>query len=168
VFKTQPLPIPDAIDFVIIADGIHDPGNLGTLLRTTAAAGAQLLITTPGSVDAFSPKVLRAGMGAHFHLPILDLDWPEIQHLLKDRSPQLRVFLADAGQGASCWETDLRQPCALVIGGEAEGASQAARDRADAGLSIPMPGKSESLNAAAAASILIFEVVRQRASAALS
>jgi len=164
VFTTQAQPIPEAIDFVIIADGLRDPGNLGTLLRTTAAAGAQMLIVTPGSVDAFAPKVLRAAMGAHFHLPIQTLDWLEIQHLLKDRPSPLRLFLADADQGLACWETNLCQPCALIIGSEAEGASQPARDLADASLTIPMPGKSESLNAAVAASILIFEVVRQRAS----
>jgi TrmH family RNA methyltransferase len=162
VFKTHSLPVAKEIDFVVIADGIRDPGNLGALLRTAAAAGVQLLIVTPGSVDVYSPKVLRAAMGAHFHLPVQNLDWSEIKPLLKEGAAPLHVFVADAGQGLACWTADLRQPCALVIGSEAEGVSQAARDLADAALTIPMPGQSESLNAAAAASILIFEVVRQR------
>jgi TrmH family RNA methyltransferase len=98
-------------------------------------------------------------MGAHFRMPILALTWEEIEHMSK--SANLRVFLAEMN-GQSCWETDLRSPLALIVGGEAEGASEPARKLADQQISIRMAGKTESLNAAVAGSILMIEVVRQR------
>lgn len=148
---------PPALDFVLIPDQIRDPGNLGTLLRTAAAAGVQTVFLPPETTDAFAPKVVRAGMGAHFRLPIHALGWDEI----RARASGLRLLLADMG-GASCWETDLRLPLALIVGGEAEGASPPARDLASASVRIPMPGGSESLNAGVAGALLMFEVVRQR------
>lgn len=162
VLPIKHLPVPEALTFALIADGLRDPGNLGTLLRTAAAAGVQAVFLTPGTTDAFSPKVLRAGMGAHFRLPIHSLTWEEIHTLCKNRPAALKLFLAEASQGAACWQLDLRQPVAIIIGSEAEGASQAARAAADGMMTIPMPGQSESLNAAAAAAVLLFEVVRQR------
>ena len=154
--------LPSLLDFIVVADGLRDPGNLGTLIRTCVAAGVQGLILAPGTVDAYSPKVVRSAMGAHFHLPILSLDWPKIYSLLLDRSNFLHIYLADKDQGQSLWEVDLRQPLALLIGGEAEGASSSARNLAESIIRIPMPGGSESLNAAIAAGILLFEVIRQR------
>jgi TrmH family RNA methyltransferase len=156
------LPLPDRPDFILIADSLQDPGNLGTLLRTAAAAQAQAVLLGPGTTDPFAPKVVRSAMGAHFHLPVLSLDWPQIELSLKRSTQPLHVFLADPSQGLPCWQADLRQPCALLIGNEAKGASQAGRQLADDAIHIPMHGKSESLNAAIAAAILIFEVVRQR------
>jgi TrmH family RNA methyltransferase len=150
------LPTPD---FILIPDQIRDPGNLGTLLRTAAAAGVQAVWIPPETTDPFAPKVVRAGMGAHFRLSIHSLAWDEIRRL--SESAKLKVFLADMA-GRSCWESDLRLPLALVIGGEAEGASAPARKLATGTLSIPMPGRAESLNAAAAGAVLMFEVVRQR------
>lgn len=163
IFPRQSLPLPDRLDFVLIADAVRDPGNLGALLRSAAAAGVQAVFLTPGTTDAFAPKVLRAGMGAHFRLPIHSLGWEQLPELLKTRSrPPAKIYLAEAGSGAAYWQVDLTQPLALVVGGEAEGASPAARQAADGSITIPMPGKSESLNAAIAASILLFEVIRQR------
>jgi TrmH family RNA methyltransferase len=162
VLPIAPLPVPSDLTFAMIADAIQDPGNLGTLLRTSVAAGVQAVILAPGTVDPYAPKVLRAGMGAHFQLPMVNLDWPGIQQLLKERSQPLHLFLADANQGASCWEVNLRQPLALLVGSEAVGATQAGRQVSDSIVHIPMAGRSESLNAAVAASILIFEAVRQR------
>jgi TrmH family RNA methyltransferase len=154
--------LPAQLDFVLIADTLRDPGNLGTLLRSAAAAGAQAALLSPGTTDAFAPKVLRAGMGAHFRLPVLHLEWEEIRALCKNRPAPLTVFLSEAAEGAACWDLDLRQPLALVIGSEAEGSTARALALADQPITIPMPGRSESLNAAAAASILLFEIVRQR------
>lgn len=145
------------LDFVLIPDQIRDPGNLGTLLRTAAAAGVQAVFLPPETTDAFAPKVVRAGMGAHFRLPLLSLTWDEI----RARTSGLRVLLADM-DGVPCWETDLRLPLALILGGEAEGASAPARHLATASVSIPMPGGVESLNAGVAGAVLMFEVVRQR------
>ena len=151
------LPLPPTPDFILIADQIRDPGNLGTLLRTAAAAGVQAVLLPPETTDAFAPKVVRAGMGAHFRLPILSLTWDEI----RATTESLKVFLADT-QGSTCWEMDFRLPMALIVGGEAEGATAEARKLAKMAVSIPMPGKAESLNAGVAGAILLFEVVRQR------
>jgi RNA methyltransferase, TrmH family len=160
IFRRQSLAVPTQLDFVLIADTLRDPGNLGTLLRTAAAAAAQAVLLSPGSTDAFSPKVLRAGMGAHFRIPILPLDWDKIQAVCREKN--LRVFLAESAGGVSCWDVDLRPPLALLVGSEAEGASAEGQSLAKQSIHIPMPGQSESLNAAVAASILMFEVVRQR------
>lgn len=159
VLDLAQLPLPNELSFTLIPDQIRDPGNLGTLLRCAAATGVQAVFLPPETTDAFAPKVVRAGMGAHFQLPIQPLGWDEI----RVRTSGLRVHLADM-DGSPCWETDLRSPLALIVGGEAEGASAAARDLAKVTVSIPMPGQAESLNAAVAGSVLMFEVVRQRRS----
>jgi len=152
------LPIPQSLSFVLILDQIRDPGNLGTLLRTAAAAGVQAVFLPPETTEAFAPKVVRAGMGAHFRLPIHPLTWDEIRTYTQD----LKIHLAKMEGATSCWQADFRSPLALIVGGEADGASQPARQLATSQVSIPMPGKTESLNAAVAGAILMFEVVRQR------
>lgn len=162
VVRRKELELPDSADFFVIADAIRDPGNLGTLIRTCAAAGVDALFLTPGSVDPYAPKVLRAGMGAHFRLPIYQADWDAIAARLHNRPRPVRILLSDVADGQPAWSSDLRVPLALVIGSEAEGVGPAARQAADERIHIPMPGRSESLNAAVAAGILIFEVVRQR------
>ena len=159
VLELTNLPIPDSLTFILIPDQIRDPGNLGTLLRTAAAAGVQAVLLPPETTDAFAPKVVRAGMGAHFRLPIHSTSWVRVEQVV--RSAELQVFLADM-EGQSCWETDLRQPVALAIGGEADGASKSARKLAHRKISIPMNENVESLNASVAGSVLMFEVVRQR------
>ena len=160
VLECTDLPLPKSLDFILIPDQIRDPGNLGTLLRSAAATGVQAVLLPPETTDVFAPKVLRAGMGAHFRLPIQSLTWEEI----KTQTKNMDVYIADMN-GTSCWEADLREPLALVIGGEAEGASDEAQRLADGKLSIPMSGQVESLNAGVAGSVLMFEVVRQRQSA---
>jgi TrmH family RNA methyltransferase len=162
VLPMQALPIPAKLDFALILDQMRDPGNLGTLLRTAAAAGAGAVFLPPGTVDAFSPKVVRAAMGAHFHLSIQTLTWEAIEAQCK--LYHLQVFLAAAGDGTAYTQADFRQPLALLIGGEAHGAGERAHQLATTAVHIPMPGKAESLNAAVAAAILSFEVVRQRTS----
>jgi RNA methyltransferase, TrmH family len=157
VLNDSRLPIPDLLNFILILDQIRDPGNLGTLLRTAAAAGVQAVLLPPGTTDAFAPKVVRSGMGAHFRLPIHSTTWDD----LHEQTKGLQIYLADMN-GKSCWETNLRQPLALIIGGEAEGASEEARKLATQKISIPMAGNVESLNAGVAGSVLMFEVVRQR------
>ena len=155
VFPFRSIPAPVDPDFVLVLDSLRDPGNLGTILRSAAAAGVQSVLLTPGTADPFAPKVLRSAMGAHFRLPLRFSSWDEIEALRNRASPSpLKFFLAESEGGLPCWQTDFRQPLALWIGGEAEGASPAARRLADALVTIPMPGRSESLNAAAAASIL--------------
>jgi len=158
VLEASQLPIPRPLTFALILDQIRDPGNLGALLRTAAAAGVQAVFLPPETADPFAPKVVRAGMGAHFRVPMRTSSWNEINIA----TAGLTVHLADMEGDLPCWQADFRTPLALVVGGEAEGAGQAAKELATSRVSIPMPGRTESLNAAAAGAILMFEVVRQR------
>ncbi|MFZ0531585.1 MAG: RNA methyltransferase, partial [Anaerolineales bacterium] len=125
-------------------------------------AGVQAVLLAPGCADAWAPKVLRAGMGAHFHLPIHSLGWQEIKCILKEPSHRLQVCLADSSAGTPYTQVDFRAPLALIVGGEAAGAGSESAYLAERRVHIPMPGGSESLNAGIAASILLFEAVRQR------
>jgi TrmH family RNA methyltransferase len=164
VLRMQPLGLPSDPGFVMILDGLRDPGNLGTILRTAAAAGVQAVFLPPETTDPYAPKVVRAAMGAHFRLPMRSLSWPELRPYIRQAHPDnpLRVYLADSSGGLPHTRADFRSPLALIVGGEAEGAGAEAQSLADARVHIGMPGKAESLNAAVAASILMFEVVRQR------
>lgn len=157
VLKFSQLPIPESQNLILIPDQIRDPGNLGTLLRSAIATGVQAVLIPPETTDAFAPKVLRSGMGAHFKLPIHEIGWEEIHQVVKD----MNVLIADM-DGTSCWGTDLTKPIVLIIGSEAEGASETARKLANGKISIPMSGNIESLNAGVAGSVLMFEVLRQR------
>lgn len=158
VLEHQDLPVPQELDLVLVLDQIRDPGNLGSLLRSAAAAGVQAVFLTPGSADAFAPKIVRSGMGAHFRLPIRVMDWES----LCERLAGLKLILAEMTAPLSCWEANLRSGLALIIGGEAEGVSQSARMIASQQVHIPMAKGCESLNAAAAGAILLFEIKRQR------
>jgi TrmH family RNA methyltransferase len=159
VLTLKELPIPEPLDFALVVDGVRDPGNLGSILRSAAAAAVEAVLLPPGAADPFAPKVVRGGMGAHFRLPIHQLSWDGIYASLEG----LQVFLAAASGELDYFQADFRSPLALVIGSEAQGASSQARQLATAQVYIPMPGGSESLNAAVAAGVLMFEVVRQRA-----
>jgi len=163
VFPQRALPLPADLNFILLLDAIRDPGNLGTILRTAVATGVQGVILSPDCVDPYSPKVLRSAMGAHFRLPLVVLEWKEIQSLLKPGSaPGLKIYLSDVESSMPYTQVDFRPPIALIIGGEAEGAGTEASSLADARLHIPMAVGVESLNAAVAAAVLMFEVVRQR------
>lgn len=162
VIKQTNMPLPADLNFILICDAIQDPGNLGTIFRTADAANVQAVLVAPKSADIYSPKVIRSGMGAHFHLPIRQVDWEKINEICKLPTNPLNVYVANANALLSCWEADLRQPYALVVGSEAHGPGQEALQLADHAIKIPMPGNSESLNAAIATSIIIFETIRQR------
>jgi TrmH family RNA methyltransferase len=163
ILPLRSLEPPAALNFIVIADALRDPGNLGTMIRSAAAAGAQAMILAPGTADPFAPKVVRSAMGAHFRLPLIAMDWEQIVWQCKAKAcPPVQLLLSEASKGTPCWQLNLREPLALIIGSEADGASPEAIKAADQLITIPMPGKSESLNAAVAASILLFEVVRQR------
>jgi TrmH family RNA methyltransferase len=160
VLPLRILPLPEHVDFIFIPDGVKDPGNLGSMLRTAASAGVDAVLLPESTVDVYAPKVLRAGMGAHFRVPVQTLPWSDIRGILeRDR---LRLYLADATAGVPYTRADFLPPLALVVGGEAEGASPFAAELATERVHIPMPGGMESLNAAIAAALLLFEVVRQR------
>jgi TrmH family RNA methyltransferase len=159
------IPVPAApaeigpLPLVLVLDGLQDPGNLGTILRSAWAAGAGAVVTTPGTADPYSPKVVRAGMGAHFHLALLpEQPWPQIARLVAGR----QVLLAEARGGTPYDQVAWSQPTALIIGSEAHGSGPEARALATATVSIPLAEGVDSLNAAVAASILLFEARRQR------
>jgi len=161
VFPMPASSLPRPLTWTLVLDGLRDPGNLGTILRSALAAGVEWVATTPGTVDVYSPKVVRAGMGAHFRLSLsVDQPW----HTLAETLAGMSVLLADAHEGSPYWEVDWRRPTALVVGGEAEGAAPAASRLAAGHVMIPMRQDVESLNAAVAASVLLFEAVRQRLS----
>jgi TrmH family RNA methyltransferase len=164
VLPIRELPLPPEPTLILILDTLRDPGNLGTTLRTAAAAAVEAVLLTPGTVDHFASKVVRSGMGAHFHLPIHSLPWAGIKDYLglgnSDRA--LQIYLADAKTGLPYTRADFISPTALLIGGEAEGAGEEARRWSDERVHIPLAGRAESLNAGIAAGILLFEVVRQR------
>jgi TrmH family RNA methyltransferase len=146
---------------VLILDRVRDPGNAGTLLRSAEACGMVRTVAFIDSVDAYAPKVVRAAMGAHFHLTILeDVHWSDVLPLLADR-PR---WLAVARGGTPYDQVDWTKDCALIVGGEAEGASPEAVVAASERVTIPMAGPAESLNAAMAGTILLFEAARVRRS----
>jgi TrmH family RNA methyltransferase len=153
------LAVPHESKMILIADSLRDPGNLGTLLRSAAAVEVDLVLLSPETVDAFNPKVVRGAMGAHFRLPIMEATWDEIA----DRVKGLNVYLAAADGTLTYTEADWTQPSALIVGGEASGASRDATQLAKRRISIPLSREVESLNAAVAASVILFEAKRQRA-----
>lgn len=142
----------------LLLEDIQDPGNVGTLLRSAAAAGADHVLLSPQCALAWSPKVLRASMGAHFSTNIVErADLAEF--LLRYRG-QAVALTADGTR--SVYEIDLSGPTALLVGNEGVGLSASVIEASTMRARIPMPGRVESLNAATAGSIALFEAVRQR------
>jgi TrmH family RNA methyltransferase len=153
------LPLPTSLDLALVADGLADPGNLGTILRTALAAGVQAVFLTGNSVDPFNPKVVRSAMGAHFHLPLRILALEELAPALAG----LKAWVAEAAEGGSRYTSiDWRKPSAVIIGSEAAGPGQPIRSLAEGAIHIPVAAAAESLNAAVAAAIILFEIARQR------
>lgn len=152
-------PVPERGLF-FIPDGVRDPGNLGTMLRTAWASGTAALLLPPGNADPTAPKVLRAGMGAHFHLPFYRLPWEEIAATLQGAP----VWLAEAQGAVPYTEVNWRgAKVGLIVGGEAFGAGEQARRLAQGRhVRIPMAPGIESLNAAVAAAVLLFAAATQR------
>ncbi|MCY3959591.1 MAG: RNA methyltransferase [Chloroflexi bacterium] len=150
----------DGTPLVLVIDGVQDPGNVGTLVRSGAAAGATLIARTPGSADPFGPKALRAGVGAHFRVPIRDSATPaDLQPLSKD----VAFYVAAADAERDYHGIDWTGPCGLVVGAETRGVSSAWRAACRGTVKVPMLRSVESLNAGAAAAVILFEAARQRA-----
>lgn len=150
--------LPPTIESGLILEGIQDPGNLGSIFRTALGAGVRNIYLSDGSVFAWSPKVIRAGMGAHFHLSIYEnLNLP----LLAQRAAT-RIIATQAKAARTIYEEDLRTPTIWMFGNEGAGLSQSARDLASTSVSVPMAGYTESLNVAAAVAVCLFEQSRQR------
>lgn len=148
--------------FLILVDGLADPGNLGTIIRTADAAGAAGIILLSGTVDVYNPKVVRSTAGSLFHIPVIDgMDTREVLAQLKHRG--VTVLAADVGATEPYYAVDLTAAVAVAIGNEGAGLSAPVVEAADRRVKIPMPGKAESLNAAMACGIILYEGLRQRA-----
>ncbi|MGF9914625.1 RNA methyltransferase [Paenibacillus ehimensis] len=145
---------------VVVIDGIQDPGNLGTIIRSADAVGASGVLLGKGTVDLYNPKTVRATMGSLFHLPIVQGDLAEWLPRAAESGVQV---VATSLQGAvSCYEHDFRESTWFVIGNEGQGVSEEVRLLARHQVLIPMKGRAESLNAAMAATVVLFEAMRQR------
>lgn len=151
------LPLPPQPRLVLILDAIRDPGNVGTILRSARAAGVDALFLAPGTADPYNPKVVRAAMGAHFAVPWRVASW---QHIADALAHIPRIYLADTRGQVVYTRADWSPPVALIIGSEASGASETARQLATARVQIPLRGNTESLNAAMAATVLLFQANR--------
>ena len=161
VLPMQPRPLPTQPTLLLVLDAITTPGNLGTMLRTAGAAGVDCVLLGPNCVDLYNPKVVRGSMGAHLRLPIHSQTWPEIATIVQ----QMQVWVATVQAETTYTAVNWQQPSALIIGSEAAGASPEARHIARASVTIPMYAATESLNAAVAAGIILFEAARQRTQA---
>jgi len=146
--------LPADADFVMVAHRLADPGNAGTIIRSAEAAGAQAVVFTPGSVDPFNPKVVRATAGSLFRISVMSAELDVL------RAAGLRVLATSSHHGTAYTEADLTGRVAVVVGNEAHGVPDDAP--VDGWLTIPHAGAAESLNVAMAATLLAFEVARQR------
>jgi TrmH family RNA methyltransferase len=149
--------------FVIVLASLQDPGNLGTILRSAEAFGATGVVSLPGTVSAWNAKAVRASAGSVFRVPLIAAE-------IEDCIPRLHgaglAIFAALSQGAQqAHSADFARPVALIIGNEGNGVPGALAARADSTITIPFPGPVESLNAAVAASVLLYEASRQRAMA---
>lgn len=154
-------PVTVDVDFCVLLEDIQDPGNLGAILRTAAAAGVRQALLSKGCADVWSPRVMRSAMGAHHLLAIC-----EHANLAEfARAYQGKVVAADAHATTQVFDLDLRGPTAFALGNEGAGLSVSLRKTAHTRVSVPMAAGVESLNVAAAAAICLFERVRQLSAA---
>ncbi|MGQ0442237.1 MAG: TrmH family RNA methyltransferase [Methylophilaceae bacterium] len=154
--KTPHIPLSETASFALFLEDIQDPGNLGSMLRTALGAGVQAVYCSKGCTDAWSPKCLRGGQGAQFQLPIIE--YVDMVEALQGFAGNTYAMTLD---GESLYAQDLRKPTAFVVGNEGAGLSYAVMQAVSHRVSIPMQHGLESLNAAAATAICLFERVRQ-------
>ena len=149
---------------IVVCADVRDPGNLGTVLRSAEAAGARGVVCAEGTVDPYNPKCVRASAGALFHVPLV-VGGTTLQVLAQLAGWGLRRLGTSARAGDSLWATDLTGPLAIVLGNEASGLPAAIDAGLDGHVTIPIEGRSESLNVGMAATVLVYEAARQRRSA---
>jgi TrmH family RNA methyltransferase len=160
VVVTPSTTLPPPASFHLLLEDVQDPGNVGTMLRTAAAAGVEQVLLSKNCAFAWAPKVLRAGQGAHFLTTIVeDVDLVAWTRAFRGSGP---VYATVAGGGADLYASNFPPRVAFVVGNEGAGLSAALLGEAGGRVTIPMPGGAESLNAAAAAAVVLFECVRQR------
>lgn len=153
-FTADTLTLPASARLVVL-DAVQDPGNVGTILRTAAALGAEAVLAMPGTVDLWNPKVVRSAMGAHFHLPAGACDWAALDRLRARAG--VTVWAADAG-GRALAELHAPPRLALLVGNEGAGLSDEGRARADAVVGLPIGARVESLNVAVATGIFLYQL----------
>lgn len=151
---------PGASPLVLVAEGVERPGNLGAIVRTACSAGATALVACDTPTDLFHPETVRASVGTLFHLPIARCRSSDALPWLRKHG--VAVVVATPAGAHACWELDYTGPVALVVGSERHGVTERWLRAADATVTIPMPGPSDSLNVVVAAGVVLFEAVRQR------
>lgn len=145
---------------LVVIDGLQDPGNLGAIIRTSDAVSAEAVVLLAGTCDAFMGKTLRASSGSVFNIPIVYEERTALIKALKGKGVRVAATTLDAKQ--SLFDADLRSPLAFVFGNETSGVSAELREAAAIRLRIPIPGRAESLNVAAAAAVCLYEALRQQ------
>ncbi|MBD2867828.1 TrmH family RNA methyltransferase [Paenibacillus arenilitoris] len=145
---------------VVALDGVRDPGNAGTIIRSADAVGADAVVLGKGCVDLYNPKTVRSTMGSLFHLPIIEADLTEL--LPKARARGAKLVGTSLQAEHTCYGYDWTQPTWLLMGSESDGLSEAVRALVDESVIIPMAGEAESLNVAMASTVLLYECLRQR------
>jgi TrmH family RNA methyltransferase len=150
-----------AVPLILVLAALQDPGNLGTILRSAEAFGATGVLSLPGTVSSWNPKAVRASAGSVFRLPLLSVSAEECFARL--RKEGVKIWTTASHEGNTADRIDLAGPVALVIGNEGNGVPEELAAQADGAVTIPCPGPVESLNAAVAASVLLYEASRQRA-----
>lgn len=146
---------------LVLAENISDPGNMGTIIRTADAAGANAVLLSSGCTDIYSSKVVRASMGSIFHIQVFaDCDFKELKPMLHEA--EITVYATHLRADENIYSADFSKPSAIIIGGEANGITEGTAAIADRLIKIPMPGQAESINAAVACGITLYEAVRQR------
>lgn len=147
--------------FYLLLENVQDPGNLGTIIRTAYGFGVDAIFVSKGSVDVYSPKSVRATMGAVFHVPIItDVEMVECIQWLKEKN--IPIYATALEESRVIYDNDFKEQVALVIGNEANGVSEMTKTMATTKVRIPMPGGLESLNASIAAAVCMYEVMKQR------
>jgi TrmH family RNA methyltransferase len=157
ILKRQEVPL------VVVAAGLQDPGNLGTIVRSAEAFGASGVITTAGTVSAWNPKTVRASVGSVFRMPVVEATRKEVGQLQQIHGIRLLAAVGRAEAGVrSAHDVDLSRPSAFLIGHEGSGLAGEWMELAEDRITIPCPGPVESLNAAVAAALLLYEASQQR------
>lgn len=152
------LKLPNAL--IVVVDGVQDPGNLGTIIRSADAVQASGVFIGRGTVDIYNPKTLRSTMGSIFHLPVIEVDLSE---LLQDARRDEIQLISTSLQAEQCfYDCDFTKPSWIIVGNEAAGVSTETERWVNEKVIIPMPGQAESLNVAMAATVLLYEALRQR------
>lgn len=160
VVNNKSLEIIDRDGFYILVDKLQDPGNLGTIIRSAHAAGALGILLTKGTVDVYNEKTLRSTMGSVFNVPIFeDSSLSKVKHL---KAKGFKLVVSSLQESKNFYEVNLTEKVIIAVGNEGAGVSEEVYKLGDVKVKIPMPGGAESLNAAVAASIMMFEIVRQK------